>query len=55
MNNNDPYEYKEHKEPVDVDGNILSLSELKRRKSLNGKAEEHLKKSLYNKKIIIVK
>ena len=55
MNNNDPYEYNEYKEPVDVDGNVLSLSELKRGKSLNGKAKEHLKKSLYNKKTVVAK
>jgi hypothetical protein len=55
MNNNEPYEYNEYKEPVDIDGNVLVLSELKRGKSLNGKAKEHLKKSLYNKKRIVVK
>ena len=55
MNNNEPYEYNEHKEPVDIDGNVLVLSELKRGKCLNGKAKEHLKKSLYNKKTVVVK
>ena len=55
MNNNEPHEYNEYKEPVDIDGNVLVLSELKRGKSLNGKAKEHLKKSLYNKKRIVVK
>jgi hypothetical protein len=55
MNNNEPHEYNENKEPVDIDGNVLDLSELKRGKSLNGVAKEHLKKSLYNKKTIVVK
>ena len=55
MNNNEPYEYNGHKEPVDIDGNVLVLSELKRGKCLNMKAKEHLKKSLYNKKIVVVK
>ena len=55
MSNNEPYEYNEHKEPVDVDGNVLSLSELKRGECLNGVAKEHIRRSLCNKKEIIMK
>jgi hypothetical protein len=53
MSNNEPYGYNEYKEPIDINGNVLILSELKRGKSLNIKAKEHLKKSLYNKKSIV--
>jgi hypothetical protein len=55
MTNNEPYEYNEYKEPIDVNGNVLVLSEMKRGKSLNSKAKEHLKNSLYNKKTLVIK
>jgi hypothetical protein len=55
MSNNEPYDYDEKNRPVDMDGNVLSVSELVRGKSLNAKAKEHLKNNLYNKKMLIVK
>jgi hypothetical protein len=55
MSNNEVYEYNEHKEPVDSEGNVLNLSELKRGLSLNGVAKEHIRRSLCNKKTIIIK
>jgi hypothetical protein len=54
MSNNEPYEYNEYKEPIDVDGNILDSNELKRGACLSGVAKEHIKHSLYNKKGIVV-
>lgn len=55
MSNNRPYEYNEHKEPVDAEGNVLDPSELKRGVCLNGVAKEHIRRSLCNKKEIIIK
>ena len=55
MTNNEPYEYDEHNQPIDIDGKVLKIDELKRGKRLNVKAKEHLKKNLYNKKEIIQK
>jgi len=54
MSNNEAYEYNEYKEPVDIEGNVLDPSELKRGECLNGVAKQHIKHSLCNKKNIIV-
>jgi hypothetical protein len=55
MTNNEPYEYDEYNQPIDIDGRVLKIDELKRGKRLNVKAKEHLKKNLYNKKEIVQK
>jgi len=55
MTNNEPYEYDEHNQPINIDGKVLKIDELKRGKRLNIKAKEHLKKNLYNKKEVIQK
>jgi hypothetical protein len=55
MNNHEAYEYDEHKQPLDSEGNILDPDELKRGLSLNGKAKEYITKYLSNNKHIITK
>ena len=50
MVNNEPHDYNEYEQPIDINGNILKKEELTRGKRLNTKAKEHLKKNLYNKK-----
>ena len=53
MVNYEPYDYNEYNQPIDIDGNILKNSELKRGKCLNTKSKEHIKNNLYNKKEIV--
>jgi uncharacterized C2H2 Zn-finger protein len=55
MSNNEPHEYSKNMEPLDINGNILDIKEIKRGKCLNIVAKEHIKKSLYNKKDLIIK
>ncbi len=55
MANNEPYDYNEYEQPIDINGKVLKKEELSRGKRLNTKAKEHLKKNLYNKKANIKK
>ena len=55
MTNNEPYDYDEHNQPIDINGRVLKTEELLRGKRLNTKAKEHLKNNLYNKKTLIRK
>ena len=55
MSNNEPYDYNDYKQPIDINGKILNSNELVRGKNLNAKAKEHLKNNLYNKKTTINK
>ena len=55
MSNNEPYDYNDYKQPIDINGQVLNSNELTRGKNLNAKAKEHLKNNLYNKKTTIKK
>jgi hypothetical protein len=55
MSNNEPYDYNDYKQPIDINGRVLNSNELIRGKNLNAKAKEHLKNNLYNKKTTIKK
>ncbi len=55
MSNNEPYDYDDYKQPIDINGKVLNSNELIRGKNLNAKAKEHLKNNLYNKKTTIKK
>ena len=54
MTNYNPYKINEDKQPVDIDGNILNVSELKRGESLNGVAKKYIKNSITNNKEIVL-
>ncbi len=54
MTNYYPYKINQDKQPVDIDGNILNVSELKRGESLNGVAKKYIKNSITNNKEIVL-
>jgi hypothetical protein len=50
----EPYDINDNGDPVDVNGNIMDKTNVKRGERLNAKAKENIKLTLYNNKDKIV-